>query len=170
MGFFIAATVFQGIILLALLYSNISLSVYHPSKSSRVIDVVLIHAPLRFFLILPLNILFALSLLCGAQNFLLYQSLTFVFSVSINFNVENPDQPPNGQIPNASSTFHVLQSPESLHSMVAFGILLGVNVLELVAIIIQHDVVLCLAATWTAVSVWTATPKPPIVYVCQIIL
>lgn len=165
MGFFIAATVFQGIILLALLYSNISLFIYHPPSNSRALDVALIHAPIRFFVVLPLNILFSLTLLCVVQiNLLMHRSLIFISSVAINFNSENRNKPPHDQH-NASAPLHLLQSSESVHSVVAFGVLLGVNVLELVAIILQHDVVLCLAATWTAVSLWTATPKPSIVFV-----
>jgi hypothetical protein len=63
MQLFLLATILQGLLLLLLLYSNITLLIYHPPDSSRPLDTALIHAPLRFFLILPLSILFPLSLL-----------------------------------------------------------------------------------------------------------
>lgn len=63
MRWFLFATILQGILVLLLLYSNIALLVYHPPTSSRPFDTALIHAPLRFFLILPLFILFPLCLL-----------------------------------------------------------------------------------------------------------
>lgn len=64
MKWFLAATILMGCTLLVLLYSNTVLLVYHaPDYSSRPLDALLIHAPMRFFLVLPLSILFALSLL-----------------------------------------------------------------------------------------------------------
>ena len=63
MKWFLFATILQGLLLLLLLYSNIALLIYHPPDSSRPLDTALIHAPLRFFLILPLSILFPLCLL-----------------------------------------------------------------------------------------------------------
>ena len=63
MQWFLVATILQGLLILLLLYSNIALLIYHPPDSSRPLDTALIHAPLRFFLILPLSILFPLCLL-----------------------------------------------------------------------------------------------------------
>jgi hypothetical protein len=63
MQWFLIATILQGLLLVVLLYSNIALLIYHPPVGSRPLDTALIHAPLRFFLILPLNILFPLCLL-----------------------------------------------------------------------------------------------------------
>ena len=63
MQWFLFATILQGLLLVILLYSNIALLIYHPPVSSRPLDTALIHAPLRFFLILPLSILFPLCLL-----------------------------------------------------------------------------------------------------------
>lgn len=63
MQWFLFATILQGLLLILLLYSNIALLIYHPPDNSRPLDTALIHAPLRFFLILPLSILFPLCLL-----------------------------------------------------------------------------------------------------------
>ncbi|KAG2363788.1 hypothetical protein BDR07DRAFT_1403321 [Suillus spraguei] len=52
----------SGLLVLCLLYSNIALLTYHPPTSSRPLDTALIHAPLRFFLVLPLSLLFSYSL------------------------------------------------------------------------------------------------------------
>jgi len=60
---FLVCTILQGILLLLLVYSNIVLLIYHPPTSSRPIDTALIHAPLRFFLLLPLAVLFPYCLL-----------------------------------------------------------------------------------------------------------
>lgn len=60
---FLVATILQGVLLLLLCYSNLALLVYHPPTSARPMDTALIHAPLRFFLTLPLAILFPYSLL-----------------------------------------------------------------------------------------------------------
>ncbi|KAF9045594.1 hypothetical protein BJ165DRAFT_1478385 [Panaeolus papilionaceus] len=59
---FLACTILQGLLLLLLIYANINLLIYHPPSRSRPLDTALIHAPLRFFLVLPLNILFPLCL------------------------------------------------------------------------------------------------------------
>jgi len=59
---FLVATIFQGIILLLLIYANVVLLIYHKPASSRPLDTALIHAPMRFFLILPLSVLFPISL------------------------------------------------------------------------------------------------------------
>src|SRR5882757_1212047 len=71
MRWFLFATILQGLLLLFLLYSNIALLIYHPPDSSRPIDTALIHAPLRFFLILPLSILLPLCLLFVFSSYLL---------------------------------------------------------------------------------------------------
>ncbi|KAJ3505535.1 hypothetical protein NLJ89_g7364 [Agrocybe chaxingu] len=49
MQWFLLSTILQGIILLLLLFSNVSLLIYHPPHASRPLDTALIHAPLRFF-------------------------------------------------------------------------------------------------------------------------
>ncbi|KAJ7090596.1 hypothetical protein C8R43DRAFT_293284 [Mycena crocata] len=59
---FLAATILQGILLVVLLYSNISLLTYHPPTTSRPFDMALIHAPLRFFLVLQFALMFPLTL------------------------------------------------------------------------------------------------------------
>ncbi|KAF7309632.1 hypothetical protein MIND_00334300 [Mycena indigotica] len=59
---FVAATVLCGLLLLFLLYSNVSLLVYHPPTSSRPFDTALIHAPLRFFFVLQFALVFPLTL------------------------------------------------------------------------------------------------------------
>jgi len=60
---FLAATILQGILLLLLLYSNIVLLIYHKPTSERPFDTMLIHAPLRFFLVLEIAMMFPLGLL-----------------------------------------------------------------------------------------------------------
>lgn len=60
--FFLLSTILLGLLVLCLLYSNIALLTYHPPTSSRPLDTALIHAPLRFFLVLPLSLLFSYSL------------------------------------------------------------------------------------------------------------
>ncbi|KAJ7636049.1 hypothetical protein DFH06DRAFT_1219826 [Mycena polygramma] len=59
---FLAATIFQGILLILLLYSNISLLTYHAPTTSRPFDMALIHAPLRFFFVLQFALMFPLTL------------------------------------------------------------------------------------------------------------
>jgi len=59
---FLASTILLGILVVLLLYSNISLLTYHAPTSYRPVDTALIHAPLRFFLILPLSLMFPYSL------------------------------------------------------------------------------------------------------------
>jgi len=59
---FLASTILLGVLIILLLYSNISLLTYHSPNASRPFDTALIHAPLRFFLILPLSIMFPYSL------------------------------------------------------------------------------------------------------------
>lgn len=60
--FFLLSTILLGLLVLCLLYSNIALLIYHPPTSSHPLDMALIHAPLRFFLVLPLSLLFSYSL------------------------------------------------------------------------------------------------------------
>ncbi|THV05795.1 hypothetical protein K435DRAFT_744734 [Dendrothele bispora CBS 962.96] len=60
---FLASTILQGILLLLLLYSNVVLLIYHAPTKSRPFDTLLIHAPLRFFLVLEIAMMFPLSLL-----------------------------------------------------------------------------------------------------------
>jgi len=59
---FLASTILLGILVILLLYSNISLLTYHAPTQARPFDAALIHAPLRFFLILPLSLMFPYSL------------------------------------------------------------------------------------------------------------
>ncbi len=61
--FFLASTILLGLLTLLLLYSNLNLLVYHAPTSARPLDIALIHAPMRFFLILPMAIMFEYSLL-----------------------------------------------------------------------------------------------------------
>jgi hypothetical protein len=138
MQWFLVATILQGLLLLLLLYSNIALLIYHPPDSSRPIDTALIHAPLRFFLILPLSILFPLCL---------FVTLGLTFYPS-------PDGP---------------QHYSSWYAMTAFAVILGTNLLGLAVVIIRGDIVWCVAATWVAVSIWTAPPKPAPVNVTAIV-
>ncbi|KIM52219.1 hypothetical protein SCLCIDRAFT_1223962 [Scleroderma citrinum Foug A] len=60
--FFLASTILLGILVLLLAYSNIALLLYHTPLISHPLDVALIHAPLRLFLILPLSLIFPYSL------------------------------------------------------------------------------------------------------------
>jgi hypothetical protein len=75
--FFLIATILQGLLLLLLIYSNIALLVYHPPTHERPVDTALIHAPLRFFLVLPLSILFPLCLLYVSQFSRLFPCLPY---------------------------------------------------------------------------------------------
>ncbi|KAF8415209.1 hypothetical protein L210DRAFT_2747988 [Boletus edulis BED1] len=59
---FLFSTIMLGILLLLLVYSNVALLIYHAPTYSRPFDMALIHAPLRFFMILPLSLLFPYSL------------------------------------------------------------------------------------------------------------
>ena len=63
MKWFLIATILQGLLLLSLLYSNIVLLIYHPPTFKRPFDMTLIHAPMRFFLVLQIGLMFPLSLL-----------------------------------------------------------------------------------------------------------
>jgi len=59
---FLASTILLGILLCLLLYANMVLLIYHAPTSERPLDIALIHAPMRAFMILPLNVLFFYSL------------------------------------------------------------------------------------------------------------
>ncbi|KAG6369841.1 hypothetical protein JVT61DRAFT_13398 [Boletus reticuloceps] len=59
---FLFSTIMLGILFLLLVYSNVALLIYHAPTYSRPFDMALIHAPLRFFMILPLSLLFPYSL------------------------------------------------------------------------------------------------------------
>ncbi|ESK85664.1 hypothetical protein Moror_9933 [Moniliophthora roreri MCA 2997] len=59
---FVASTVLQGILLALLLYSNLALLIYHRPTRARIFDAMLIHAPMRFFLVLQIGLMFPLSL------------------------------------------------------------------------------------------------------------
>jgi hypothetical protein len=136
---FLLATILQGILVLLLLFSNMALLIYHKPDSSRPLDTALIHAPLRFFLILPLSILFPLSL--------------FVH-LSLDFHPTPPGNP---------------KDYGDWHAMAGFGVVLATNLLGLVVIVLRHDIVWCIAAVWIAVSVWSSTPKPAPVYITEIL-
>lgn len=62
MRFFLASTILLGILVVLLAYSNVVLLVYHTPTTDRPIDMMLIHAPLRFFFVLPLSLMFPYSL------------------------------------------------------------------------------------------------------------
>ena len=64
MQWFLVSTILLGILLLVLLYCNVVILIYHrPEVKKRPLDVAFIHAPLRFFLVLPLQVMFPYSLL-----------------------------------------------------------------------------------------------------------
>ncbi|CAK5273860.1 unnamed protein product [Mycena citricolor] len=73
---FILATVFQGILLILLLYSNIALLTYHAPTTQRPFDMALIHAPLRFFFVVQFALMLPLNLLCVKLYFPRSYSLT----------------------------------------------------------------------------------------------
>ncbi|GJE93391.1 hypothetical protein PsYK624_095500 [Phanerochaete sordida] len=59
---FLVAVVLQGILLVLLIYANVVLLVYHAPTAERPVDIALIHAPMRAFMILPLGVMFAYNL------------------------------------------------------------------------------------------------------------
>ncbi|KAF5392701.1 hypothetical protein D9757_000972 [Collybiopsis confluens] len=59
---FLLSTILQGILLITLLYANLVLLIYHQPTTARPFDMMLIHAPLRFFLVLQFGLMFPLSL------------------------------------------------------------------------------------------------------------
>jgi len=63
MQWFLVSTILLGILLLILIYCNVVILIYHrPEIKKRPLDVAFIHAPLRFFLVLPLQVMFPYSL------------------------------------------------------------------------------------------------------------
>lgn len=79
---FLVATILQGLLILLLLYSNLALLIYHPPTGERPFDMALIHAPLRFFLILPLYVLFP---------YMLFVALGHVYNVADGMPVNYTD-------------------------------------------------------------------------------
>ncbi|KAJ3484650.1 hypothetical protein NLI96_g5492 [Meripilus lineatus] len=59
---FLVSTILLGIQLILLIYANIVLLIYHAPTGGRPLDIALIHAPMRAFMILPLGVLFPYSL------------------------------------------------------------------------------------------------------------
>lgn len=59
---FFVSTVLLGILLVLLIYANLNLLIYHSPTWSRPIDIILIHAPARAFMLWPLMIMFPYSL------------------------------------------------------------------------------------------------------------
>ncbi|KAF8583460.1 hypothetical protein K439DRAFT_1653461 [Ramaria rubella] len=59
---FIPSAVLLAILTLTLLYSNIVLLIYHSPRRSRPFDTLLIHAPMRLFLLLPATALLPQSI------------------------------------------------------------------------------------------------------------
>ncbi|KAF5348795.1 hypothetical protein D9756_009786 [Leucocoprinus leucothites] len=139
MQWFFVSTILQGVLLLLLLYSNIALLVYHPPVSSRPFDTALIHAPLRFFFILPFMLLFPLNLF-----------------ITLGF-VHNP------YIPGSDISY------SGWHIWPVFGVVLGTNLVGLIVVILRRDIVWTVAATWICVSIWTLRPKPAPVYITVIV-
>ncbi|KAF9485692.1 hypothetical protein BDN70DRAFT_871014 [Pholiota conissans] len=139
MRWFLLATILQGLILLLLLFSNVALFIYHPPEHARPLGIAFVHAPLRFFLVLPFSILFELSL--------------FV-ALGLSYEPTSPGAPPRDY--------------SSWHAMAGFGVVLGTNLASLIVVVSRSDLVWCAAATWIAVSIWSASPKPAPVYITAI--
>jgi len=59
---FLISTIALGILLVLLVYANLVLLVYHSPTWSRPFDVVLIHAPLRAFMLWPLMVMLPYSI------------------------------------------------------------------------------------------------------------
>ncbi|KAF9260668.1 hypothetical protein L218DRAFT_906680 [Marasmius fiardii PR-910] len=136
---FLFSTILQGLLLLLLLYSNIVLLVYHPPTRKRIFDTMLIHAPVRFFLVLQIALMFPLSLFITL-------GLTYPHA-------SNPDLPVD----------------YTAHHWPGFGVVFGTNLLGLIVIILRRDIVWCVAATWICVSIWTQGPKPKSVYITALL-
>jgi hypothetical protein len=149
---FLVSTILQGILLLLLIYANIVLLVYHAPTSSRPFDTALIHAPLRFFLILPLSLLFPISLLYALP-------LSFIGSYSDV---------------HGSITLHLTHKPDipehQNQQWPGFLVVLLSNFLGLLVIIIRHDIVWCVAAVWVCVSIWTEGQKHGLIFVRSLTL
>ncbi|KIY49769.1 hypothetical protein FISHEDRAFT_40483 [Fistulina hepatica ATCC 64428] len=138
--YFLVATILQGLLILFLAYSNVALLIYHPPTSERPLDMALIHAPLRFFMLLPLAIMFPYSLF-------IYLGLY---------------APPDG----GSGT---PQPDSDKYAWPGFGVIITVNVLALAVVILRRDIVWCVASTWLNISMWTRRPKPAAVNVTSIV-
>ena len=79
MQWFLASTILLGILLLILIYCNVVILIYHrPEMKKRPLDVAFIHAPLRFFLVLPLQVMFPYSLLWAQPDILDLLTLTSI--------------------------------------------------------------------------------------------
>jgi len=60
---FLASTILLGVLVVLLVYPNVAILITHPPElGKRPFDVAFIHAPLRFFLVLPLTVMFPYSL------------------------------------------------------------------------------------------------------------
>jgi len=135
MQWFLASTILLGILLLILIYCNVVLLIYHaPEIKKRPLDVAFIHAPLRLFLILPLQVMFPYSL--------------FV-ELGYTWEPGKPNQYAN-------------------HQWAGFGVLLLVNLIGLIVIVIRKDIVWCIAAVWIDIAIWSAKPKPSVVFIVAI--
>ncbi|KAF8351938.1 hypothetical protein F5887DRAFT_873606 [Amanita rubescens] len=55
---FLVASILQGVMLLLLAYSAIVLYIYHAATSEHPLDTAFIHAPIRFFLVLTMLLMF----------------------------------------------------------------------------------------------------------------
>ncbi|KLO15509.1 hypothetical protein SCHPADRAFT_914398 [Schizopora paradoxa] len=66
---FIISSILLGILVVLLLYPNIVLAVYHPSNYKRPLDALLIHFPIRAFLILPLTIMLPVSIFIALGHY-----------------------------------------------------------------------------------------------------
>ncbi|KAL1748253.1 hypothetical protein HDZ31DRAFT_30130 [Schizophyllum fasciatum] len=137
---FIAATVFQGILILLLLYSNINLLVYHAPTTRRPLDVALIHAPVRFFLVWPLMLMFAESLFLALG----------MYRPSAPYGWPQPELPARYIWP-------------------AFGVVLGTNILGLIVIVLRRDIVWAVASTWLCIALWAEPGKPEHIQILAIL-
>ncbi|TFK29530.1 hypothetical protein FA15DRAFT_664079 [Coprinopsis marcescibilis] len=139
MQWFLVSTILQGVLLLLLLYSNVALLIYHPPDPSRWIDIALVHAPMRFFFVLPFALLFPLSLF---------------ITLHLTYSPPYPDGP---------------QDYSKWHAWTGFGVVVGTNLAAFLVILLRKDIVWCVAATWICVSLWSQRPKPGPVYIPVII-
>jgi hypothetical protein len=138
---FLLSTFLQSLLLLLLLFSNLSLLIYHlpPTTITHPLNSLLIHAPLRFFLLLPLHVLLPVCL---------FLSLNYSYPPT-------PSGPP--------------KDSAQWHATPAFLILLSTHILSLLIILRRRDIVWCVGATWAAVAIWTSRPKPASIYITSLI-